>query len=72
MDKTDGNYIVVFVLPTIFHQDERFALMRDALTNVFREFCEHLPHFGVMDNTTPLDMKRRSQPRRPGPDDHTS
>jgi hypothetical protein len=114
VDKTDGNYMVVFVLPTIFHQDERYyalgkggilkravyassrilitpsysghnsfnasellgrgiaqgisttyypsadrtasalatkyalALMRDALTNVFREFwpdiSAHLPH----------------------------
>jgi hypothetical protein len=24
LDKTDGNYMVVFALPTIFHQDERF------------------------------------------------
>ena len=24
LDKTDGNYMVVFVLPTIFHQDERY------------------------------------------------
>jgi len=24
VDKTDGNYMVVFVLPTIFHQDERY------------------------------------------------
>jgi hypothetical protein len=23
-DKTDGNYLVVFALPTIFHQDERY------------------------------------------------
>jgi hypothetical protein len=24
LDKTDGNYLVVFVLPTLFHQDERY------------------------------------------------
>jgi len=24
VDKTDGNYWVIFVLPTIFHQDERY------------------------------------------------
>jgi hypothetical protein len=24
VDKTDGNYLVIFVLPTIFHQDERY------------------------------------------------
>ena len=24
IDKTDGNYLVIFVLPTIFHQDERY------------------------------------------------
>ena len=24
LDKTDGNYLVIFVLPTIFHQDERY------------------------------------------------
>lgn len=23
-DKTDGNYLVIFALPTVFHQDERF------------------------------------------------
>jgi len=27
LDKTDGNYMVVFVLPTIFHQDERYYAM---------------------------------------------
>lgn len=24
VDKTDGNYLVVFVLPTVFHEDERY------------------------------------------------
>lgn len=24
VDKTDGNYLVIFALPTIFHQDERY------------------------------------------------
>jgi len=24
LDKADGNYLVIFVLPTIFHQDERY------------------------------------------------
>ena len=24
VDKTDGNYLVIFLLPTIFHQDERY------------------------------------------------
>jgi len=24
VDKTDGNYLVIFALPTVFHQDERF------------------------------------------------
>ena len=24
VDKTDGNYLVVFALPTVFHQDERY------------------------------------------------
>ncbi len=27
VDKTDGNYMVVFVMPTIFHQDERYYAM---------------------------------------------
>ena len=24
LDKTDGNYLVIFALPTVFHEDERF------------------------------------------------
>ena len=27
VDKTDGNYLVIFALPTIFHQDERYYSM---------------------------------------------
>lgn len=27
VDKTDGNYWVIFILPTIFHQDERYYAM---------------------------------------------
>jgi hypothetical protein len=27
LDKTDGNYMVIFALPTIFHQDERYYAM---------------------------------------------
>ncbi len=27
VDKTDGNYLVIFALPTIFHQDERYFAM---------------------------------------------
>jgi len=27
LDKTDGNYLVVFALPTVFHQDERYYAM---------------------------------------------
>ena len=27
VDKTDGNYLVVFALPTVFHQDERYYAM---------------------------------------------
>ena len=27
VDKTDGNYMVIFVMPTIFHQDERYYAM---------------------------------------------
>jgi len=27
VDKTDGNYLVIFALPTIFHQDERYLAM---------------------------------------------
>jgi hypothetical protein len=27
VDKTDGNYLVIFVLPTILHQDERYYAM---------------------------------------------
>ena len=31
-DKTDGNYLVIFALPTVFHQDERyFALGKGSL-----------------------------------------
>lgn len=26
-DKTDGNYLVIFALPTVFHQDERYYAM---------------------------------------------
>jgi hypothetical protein len=24
LDKTDGNYLVIFALPTVFHEDERY------------------------------------------------
>ena len=27
LDKTDGNYLVIFALPTVFHQDERYYTM---------------------------------------------
>lgn len=27
VDKTDGNYLVIFVYPTVFHQDERYFAM---------------------------------------------
>jgi hypothetical protein len=27
VDKTDGNYLVIFALPTVFHQDERYCAM---------------------------------------------
>ncbi len=27
VDKTDGNYLVIFALPTVFHQDERYFAM---------------------------------------------
>lgn len=27
LDKTDGNYLVIWALPTIFHQDERYYAM---------------------------------------------
>jgi hypothetical protein len=27
VDKTDGNYLVIFALPTLFHQDERYFAM---------------------------------------------
>jgi len=27
VDKTDGNYLVLFALPTVFHQDERYYTM---------------------------------------------
>ncbi len=27
LDKTDGNYLVIFALPTVFHQDERYYAM---------------------------------------------
>jgi hypothetical protein len=27
VDKVDGNYWVIFILPTIFHQDERYYAM---------------------------------------------
>ena len=30
VDKTDGNYLVICVLPTIFHQDERYYAMGPA------------------------------------------
>ncbi len=29
VDKTDGNYMVIFALPTVFHQDERFYAKGD-------------------------------------------
>jgi hypothetical protein len=29
VDKTDGNYLVIFALPTVFHQDERYYAMGD-------------------------------------------
>jgi len=27
LDKTDGNYLVIFALPSVFHQDERYYAM---------------------------------------------
>jgi hypothetical protein len=27
VDKTDGNYLVIFALPTVFHEDERYYAM---------------------------------------------
>jgi hypothetical protein len=27
LDKTDGNYLVIFALPTLFHEDERYYAM---------------------------------------------
>jgi len=27
LDKTDGNYLVIFALPTVFHEDERYYAM---------------------------------------------
>ncbi len=27
VDKTDGNYLVIFAMPTVFHQDERYYAM---------------------------------------------
>ncbi len=27
VDKTDGNYLLIFALPSIFHQDERYYAM---------------------------------------------
>lgn len=30
LDKTDGNYMVIFALPTLFHQDERYFAMGHA------------------------------------------
>ncbi|MGD0578860.1 MAG: hypothetical protein ABSC08_08020, partial [Bryobacteraceae bacterium] len=27
LDKTDGNYLVIFALPTVLHQDERYYAM---------------------------------------------
>ena len=36
VDKTDGNYLVIFALPTVFHQDERyFALGRGSFWTRF-------------------------------------
>lgn len=29
LDKTDGNYLVIFALPTVFHQDERYFALGD-------------------------------------------
>ena len=29
VDKADGNYLVIFALPTVFHQDERYYAMGD-------------------------------------------
>ena len=29
VDKTDGNYLVIFALPTVFHEDERYYAMGD-------------------------------------------
>lgn len=34
LDKTDGNYLVIFALPTVFHQDERYYAMGEG--NVFK------------------------------------
>jgi len=37
LDKTDGNYLVIFVLPTIFHEDERYYAKGHG--NFFRRFA---------------------------------
>jgi hypothetical protein len=34
LDKTDGNYLVIFALPTVFHQDERYYAKGEG--NVFK------------------------------------
>lgn len=38
VDKTDGNYLVVFVLPTVFHQDER-CYAKGESGRTFRPAC---------------------------------
>lgn len=34
LDKTDGNYLVIFALPTVLHEDERFYAMGQG--NIFK------------------------------------
>jgi hypothetical protein len=31
LDKTDGNYLVIWALPTVFHEDERYFAMGHAV-----------------------------------------
>lgn len=45
VDKTDGNYLVIFALPTIFHQDERYYALGKG--NIWRRFSYSMSRVAI-------------------------
>jgi hypothetical protein len=45
VDKTDGNYLVIFALPTIFHQDERYYALGQG--SIWRRFSYSMSRVAI-------------------------